>query len=224
MTSHPNDIFTEKKFPIISIVADSYDLDRFVSQYIGQDLKTKIENRDGWIVVRPDSGDPVEIVPRVLRLLDEKFGSDRNSKGFKVLNPKVRVIQGDGINYTSIKAIIEAIITEGFSPENIVFGMGGQLLQAPMRDDFSWAMKTNAVRYRNDKWKNVQKKPNTDSSKTSKAGRQMVLKVGGEFICIREDAFEGATMAQKNYLEDVWNTGKVIRTQTFSEIRKLAEI
>jgi nicotinamide phosphoribosyltransferase len=138
------DIFTNMQFPIISLVADSYDLDRFVSQYIGTDLKNKIEARDGWIVVRPDSGEPVDIVPRVLEMLDEKFGSTINSKGFKVLNPKVRVIQGDGINLGSINQILYSVIDAGFSVENLVFGMGGQLLQAPMRNDHP--CKSNAER------------------------------------------------------------------------------
>lgn len=218
------DTFTEQGFPIISIVADSYDLDRFVLDYIGTNWKDKIEARDGFIVVRPDSGEPTEIVPRVLRMLDEKFGSTVNKKGFKVLNPKVRIIQGDGINYSSIIDILEEVAMAGFSAENLVFGMGGQLLQAPMRDDFSWAMKTNAVKYRGENWKDVQKKPKTDPTKASKAGRQIVLKVGDEFIARREDLFDNATMAQKDWLEPVWSAGTMIRTQTFSEIRKLAEI
>lgn len=220
------DTFTEMGFPIISIVADSFDLDRFVSQYIGTDHKEKIEARDGWIVVRPDSGEPTKIVPHVLRLLDEKFGSTKNSKGFKVLNPKVRVIQGDGVNRHSINQILEAVMMAGFSVENLVFGMGGQLLQAPMRDDFSWAMKTNEITV-DGQAIDVQKRPKTDMSKASKAGRQAVVWNGTELVSIREsDLLLTAESGHgvRNYLEPVWDTGKTLRTQKFNQIRELAKI
>ena len=69
---------------------------------------------------------------------------------------------------------MQAVTAAGYSAENLVFGMGGALLQAPMRDDLSWAMKTNAVRFHgSDTWHNVQKKPISDMSKVSKAGRQV---------------------------------------------------
>jgi len=223
------DTFTDMKFPIISIVADSYDMDRFVTEYIGTDLKEKIEARDGWIVVRPDSGQPEYIVPRVLKQLYDKFGGSVNSKGFVVLNPKVRVIQGDGINFESINSILGEILDAGFSVENVVFGMGGQLLQSVMRDDHSWAMKTNAVKKIGGEWEDVQKKPKTDMSKASKAGRQAVVHYNGEYHAMREDTFiqslkEGFSHAPTNHLQEVWNTGNVLRVQTFVDVRKNAEI
>jgi nicotinamide phosphoribosyltransferase len=217
------DTFTDMGFPIISIVADSYDLDRFVSEYIGTVHKAKIEARDGWIVVRPDSGEPTEIVPHVLKLLDEKFGSTRNSKGFKVLNPKVRVIQGDGVNRHSVQAILEAVLRAGFSVENLVFGMGGQLLQAPMRDDFAWAMKTNEVTIDGARV-DVQKRPKTDMKKASKAGRQMVVFNGERLVSVREQDLQNASHGVKNWLEPVWDTGKVLRNETFNAIRERAAL
>jgi len=218
------DTFTDMGFPIISIVADSYDLDRFVSEYIGVDHKAKIEARDGFIVVRPDSGSPTEVVPRVLKLLDEKFGSTVNSKGFKVLNPKVRVIQGDGINRNSINEILGAIMFAGFSVENVVFGCGGQLLQAPMRDDFSWAMKTNEITI-GGKRIDVQKRPKTDMSKSSKAGKQAVVHNGEKLVSIRKDDLDRASHGTRNYLEPVWDTGEQIRPHiTFKQVRENAKI
>jgi nicotinamide phosphoribosyltransferase len=218
------DTFTEMGYPIISIVGDSYDLDRFVSQYIGMDHKEKIEARDGWIVVRPDSGEPTEIVPHVLELLDEKFGSTINSKGFKVLNPKVRVIQGDGVNLNSIEDILEAVEDFGFSAENICFGMGGQLLQAPMRDDFSWAMKTNEIRIGNERIE-VQKKPKTDMSKSSKGGRQAVVHNGTKLVSVKFSDLANASHGTENYLKPIWNTGKWLKLPiTFTEVRANASI
>lgn len=212
------DTFTNMGYPIISIVADSYDLDRFVTEYIGTAHKEKIEAREGYIVVRPDSGQPTEVVPRVLRQLEYKFGYSLNSKGYKVLNPKVRVIQGDGINRNSINDILFAVENAGFSVENLVFGMGGQLLQAPMRDDLSWAMKTNEVTI-DGKAIEVQKRPKTDMSKASKAGRQAVVFNGNKFISIKESDWKNASHGTKNYLELVWDTGKTHRNQTFQEVR-----
>lgn len=218
------DTFTDMGFPIISIVADSYDLDRFVSEYIGTAYKDKIEARDGWIVVRPDSGEPTEIVPHVLKLLDEKFGSTYNSKGYKVLNPKVRVIQGDGVNLWSIRDILAAVMYAGFSAENIVFGMGGQLLQAPMRDDFSWAMKTNEIVI-NGEYIDVQKKPKTDMKKSSKGGRQAVVHNGEHLVSVKYRDLVNASHGTKNYLEWVWDTGKFVKSEiTFKEVRANAAI
>ena len=218
------DIFTEQGFPIISIVADSYDMERFVSTYIGVIHKSKILNRDGFIVVRPDSGEPTVIVPQVMNLLWDKFGGEVNSKGYKVLNPKVRIIQGDGINRESIKDILFAVGRAGFSVENLVFGMGGQLLQGPMRDDHSWAMKTNAVKHGDGEWKDVQKKPKTDMSKASKAGRQVVVFYQDDYHSVHEYELEAVAHGTKNWLEDVWDTGLTFRTQTFADVRERAKL
>lgn len=217
------DTFTEMGFPIISIVADSFDLDRFVSDYIGGELKDKVLARDGWIVVRPDSGVPHEIVPHVLKLLDEKFGSTVNSKGYKVLNPKVRVIQGDGIEYQSIIKILTAVALAGFSVENVVFGMGGKLLQAPMRDDHSWAMKTNEAIV-DGNHVDVQKRPKTDMSKASKAGKQSVVFNGEKLVSIRQSDLRNASHGTRDYLEPVWSKGKWLRVHTFADVRKNAAI
>lgn len=219
--------FHDKGFPFVSTVADSYDMDNFVSNIIGEDMKDYIINSGKTVVVRPDSGDPVEIVVRVLKLLEEKFGSTTNSKGFKVLPPCVRVIQGDGINYNSINDILFAIKEAGFSTENVIFGMGGQLLQGVMRDDHSFAMKTNAVIYKEDyEWKDVQKKPKTDSTKTSKAGRQAVVFYDGKYHAMREDAYlsilTNGTHGTQNFLEVVWDSGVNFRNHALKEIRDRA--
>jgi nicotinamide phosphoribosyltransferase len=225
--------FTEMGFPIVSLVADSYDFDNFVKNIIGKDNKELILSRNGFIVVRPDSGEPTEIVPHCLEMLWEKFGGTVNSKGFKVLNPHVRVIQGDGINFTSIVHILDAALNSRFSAENLVFGMGGKLLQGVMRDDQSWAMKTNAVRYNPDNctnpdWMDVQKKPKTDPTKVSKAGRQAVVFYDDEYHVVREDAYRFAqthgSHCPHNFLEDVWDIGMSLRTTTFKEVRERAKI
>lgn len=70
-------------------------------------------------------GDPLEVLPRLLDILYAKFGNGKNEKGFKILDKHVRLIQGDGINMTSIKAILNVVETAGYATDNLVFGSGG---------------------------------------------------------------------------------------------------
>jgi nicotinamide phosphoribosyltransferase len=157
---------------IYAVVIDSYDTMNAVDNIIGDFLHDKILDKGGRIVVRPDSGDPVDLVPRIIASLGNHFGYTTNSLGYKVLHPSVRVIQGDGINYFSIDDILYAVTAKGWSAENVVFGMGGALLQKVNRDTLSFAMKCNAISFDNvDEWEPVSKNPSTDKSKASKAGR-----------------------------------------------------
>lgn len=71
---------------------------------------------------------PCRLNLQALRALDKVFGSTTNAKGFKVIKG-AGVIQGDGINMTTIRHILQAVVGEGFSAENVAFGMGGGLLQ-----------------------------------------------------------------------------------------------
>ena len=152
-----------------AVVCDSYDIFEAIKN-IGTELKPLIEEKGGTFVVRPDSGDPVVVVTKVIQLLDHYFGSTINEKGFKVLNPHVRVIQGDGVNEKSIDQILTALKTAQFSGDNISFGMGGALLQAINRDTCKWAMKCSAIEI-DGIWRDVFKSPITDQGKTSKKGR-----------------------------------------------------
>ena len=97
------------------------------------------------LVIRPDSGDPVEVVAESLRRLDEAFGHVINGKGYRVLN-HVRVIQGDGINPDTIRAILQRITGDGYAADNVAFGMGGALLQRLDRDTQKFALKCSAAR------------------------------------------------------------------------------
>src|SRR5208283_4265477 len=87
---------------LVACVSDSYDLWNAISNLWGTELKEEIIKSGATLVVRPDSGNPPEVVLQCLKLLDEKFGHTVNSKGYKVLN-YVKVIQGDGVNEHSIQ-------------------------------------------------------------------------------------------------------------------------
>lgn len=205
---------------LFSIVSDSYDLFSAIQNIYGGTLKEKIENLEGKLIVRPDSGNPIMTPLRVLQELWDIFGGSVNSKGFKVLNPKVGVIQGDGMNAHSIGQLVNAMLAAGWSIDNIAFGMGGGLLQAHMRDDMRFAMKANAIDYGNG-WQDVQKKPATDPSKASKAGRQAVMRnPAGALETFREDALPADG---SNLLRVIYRNGEVYDEETFFQVRDRAD-
>ena len=203
---------------LMSFVSDSYDLMRAVTQYWGKDLKKKVLERDGTLVVRPDSGDPVEIVPDVIEALMAAYGFDYTPTGYKLLNEKVRVLQGDGINQHSIVEIMEEMMRRGLAIGNVVFGMGGALLQQPNRDDFSYSMKASA-NYRDGKWVDIFKDPVTSKgTKTSKKGRIGVMKTDSGAFCTRP--MENIP-AGHDAMETVFLNGEITKLQTLEEIRDL---
>src|SRR5205823_2057585 len=93
---------------LYSVVSDSYDLFHAVRDIWGGQLKQRVIDSGGTLVVRPDSGEPVAVVAETLKLLEATFGIAVNAKGYKVLK-NVRVIQGDGVNPDSIRAILERV-------------------------------------------------------------------------------------------------------------------
>ena len=116
---------------LVAVVSDSYDIYNAVSNYWGKELKAQILGRQGTLVIRPDSGDPKTMVVEVLTRLAAAFADQitTNSKGFKVLPPQLRVIQGDGISYETVQEILDGMKDAGWSADNVVFGSGGALLQ-----------------------------------------------------------------------------------------------
>lgn len=165
---------------IVAAVSDSEDLENAVNNIWGDELKQEVLDSGATVVVRPDSGNPVDVVMLTIEGLAKAYGTTTNSMGFKVLNT-VRVIQGDGIDKDSITEICEALFQAGYSMDNIVFGMGGALLQHVDRDWGAWAMKCSSIQVgEQDKdgtaWRDVYKAPKTDPTKRSKAGQFTVQK------------------------------------------------
>lgn len=154
---------------IFSVVSDSYDIGYAVKELWGKQLKDEVIACGGRLVVRPDSGNPADIVLACVRALDYAFGSTTNEAGFKVLNPCVRVLQGDGINQMSVEAILSCLMHFGYAAENVVLGMGGALLQQIDRDTMQMAMKASAALVEKE-WRDVFKAPVTDTMKHSKKG------------------------------------------------------
>ena len=211
---------------MFAVVSDSYDLWNACSNLWGEALKAKVIGSGGTLIVRPDSGKPSEIVLKTLRLLDEKYGHTVNSYGYKVLN-NVRVIQGDGINLESIKEILAVFISQGYSAENVAFGMGGALLQHMNRDTQRFAMKASSITIYDKKSGQIEerevfKQPATDFTKASKKGRQMLYRHTGTGEYYTTVIGKDGVGNYREVLETVYLDGKLMRNQTLDEIRKIA--
>jgi nicotinamide phosphoribosyltransferase len=217
-------LLTEYPSGILSVVADSYNIYKFVDEIVGTIYKDRILAREGRFVVRPDSvtndhPTPDKLVVWILESLWESFGGTENGKGFKVLDDHVRVLWGDGITPHDAEKIIGAAVAKGFSAENLVFGMGGGLLQKVNRDTQRFAFKASAIK-RNGEWNKVQKKP-LDSTKASKAGRLKVLEMDGK-IQTFTDMETGAD--DVGLLKTVFEDGEIVRSFTFDEVRENAKL
>lgn len=206
---------------ILAVVSDSYDVFNAAENLWGSELKQKIIDSGATLVIRPDSGDPVEVNVKLVKSLATKFGTTINKHGYHVLN-NVRLIQGDGVNYATVNNILTAFDTEGFSADNIAFGMGGALLQHVNRDTQKFAMKCSAVRIGKHDWRKVLKDPITDSGKRSKAGLLELWRKDNKFTT-SETAPELLNGWERG-LETVYLNGELIRDMTFEEIRNNSNI
>lgn len=206
---------------LIACVSDSYDIANAVNNIWGGKLRDKVISRQGTLVVRPDSGEPLPIILQTFEGLWEKFGGETNAKGYKVLAPCVRVIQGDGVNFHSISQIVKGINDAGWSMDNLAFGMGGALLQSVNRDTQKFAWKASAIR-RDGTWYPVYKNPKTDPGKQSKAGRFMVSNASGQFVTIPYNHDENTYPQPQpgDILETVFENGEIKKEYNLKEIRQ----
>ena len=171
-----------KTYPtgIVSIVSDTYDVWNVLTNFAVQ-LKDEILARDGKVVFRPDSGDPVKIIcgdpeaefgspewKGAIQILDEVFGHTRNAKGYKELNPKVGLIYGDGMYLERYKKTLETLEEMGYACTNLVIGVGG-ILRNHTRDDLGFAIKATYVEV-NGEPREIMKDPVTDHGKKSHMG------------------------------------------------------
>lgn len=205
------------KYPLVACVSDSYNIYDAVKDIWAGILKEKVINSGSTLVIRPDSGDPVTVIIKVLQILENSFGVSINDKGYKVLPPYVRIIQGDGIDYITIEKILSAMKEKQYSADNIAFGMGGALLQKINRDTYQYAMKTSSINI-NGVWEDVYKDPITKDNtldKVSKKGRLILCRnENGNYYTDREEN------GNKSILETVFENGEIVKEYTFSEVRK----
>jgi nicotinamide phosphoribosyltransferase len=203
---------------IVACVSDSYDIYAAVRNLWGGKLRDKVMQRDGTLVIRPDSGDAVTVLESLFNIAADVFGYEVNRKGWKVISPRVRFIQGDGVNYHTIQNMIFQLTRKGWSMDNWSFGMGGALLQQINRDTLRFALKCSAVDV-NGTWHDVYKQPVTDPGKDSRAGRFLLLRDGKEFHTVTYE--EAGTDRTGDQLETVLEDGKLLRDHTLDEVRAI---
>jgi nicotinamide phosphoribosyltransferase len=212
---------------LFAVVSDSYDIYNAVKNIWGDELKQKVIDMGGTLVVRPDSGHPPTVVVNILNILGDRFGFTTNSKGYKVLPPCIRVIQGDGVNYDSIFEILETMQQAGWSIDNVAFGMGGALLQGHNRDTQKFAMKCSSVTVDGVEV-DVYKDPVTDDVKRSKRGRLDLVKVTingshGSIDILRTVKLAPDQLAHPDtVMQTVYENGEVLVRQKFDDVRKNA--
>ncbi|HZQ07635.1 MAG TPA: nicotinate phosphoribosyltransferase [Anaerolineae bacterium] len=199
---------------IVACVSDSYDLENAVANLWGKQLRDEVIHAGATVVIRPDSGDPPQIVRRTLEQLDAAFGHTINSKGYRVLK-YVRVIQGDGVNPSSIRAILNNALNGGYSASNITFGMGGALLQQLNRDTQKFAVKCSQVTINGEPIP-VYKDPATDHTKKSKAGRLDLIETPQRYETIE---LNGKDSDERSVMLTVFQDGELLYDQTLDEIR-----
>lgn len=154
---------------ILSVVADSYDYENFLRNILPI-VAPLAQAKKLLFVIRPDSGDPLVAVDQALYFAGLAFGYTTNSKGFKVLNG-AGVIQGDGIDFYTLCRIADMVEAYGWSAQNIVYGMGGGLLQKQNRDTLSIAMKLSRIVLKDGTVVDKMKHPKTDLNKFSLPGK-----------------------------------------------------
>lgn len=233
-----NEFYTYKRlinevYPsgIVSIVSDTWDLWKVVNDYLPR-LKENIMHRDGKVVIRPDSGDPIEILcgidpwrnpeksTRLINACESKglieclwdiFGGTINSKGFKQLDPHIGAIYGDSITLDRCKEICERLKYKGFASTNIVFGIGSYTYQYNTRDTLGWAMKSTYCEI-NGIGRPITKDPVTDDgTKKSHSGILKVIKVNGshgQSYEVKQNCIWDEFYQDDNELKLVYKDGK----------------
>lgn len=213
---------------IVSIVSDTWDYWKVLTETLPS-LKAEIMAREGKLVVRPDSGDPVKIIcgdpdaltsghvyDGTIETLWKTFGGTVNSKGFKQLDPHVGVIYGDSITLERAALIVERLKEKGFASTNIVFGIGSYTYQYVTRDTLGFAMKaTHGII--NSESVELFKSPATDNGVkfSAKGYLQVQYDPDGKIHLL-----EQMTTDEGGLLETVFEDGKLVAETTLAAIRK----
>ncbi|MGB1315716.1 MAG: nicotinate phosphoribosyltransferase [Chitinophagales bacterium] len=213
---------------IVSIVSDTWDLWKVLTDYLPQ-LKQEILARNGKVVIRPDSGDPVLIIcgnpngktveekKGVIELLWDTFGGKTNNKGFKELDQHIGAIYGDSITLQRAKDICEGLKNKGFASTNVVLGIGSFTYQYNTRDTFGFAMKATYGEV-NGEGRAIYKDPITDDgTKKSAKGLIKIVKENGAYKMLDNVTWKEEKQGE---LKEVFRDGKLLLDDSLSEIRK----
>lgn len=213
---------------IVSIVSDTWDLWKVLTDYLPR-LKNNIVSREGKVVVRPDSGDPIHILcgnpygkteeerKGVIELLWDVFGGTINDKGYKELVPKIGAIYGDSITIERATKICEKLKEKGFASTNVVLGIGSFTYQYNTRDTFGFAMKATYGEV-NGEGRAIFKDPITDDgTKKSAKGLMKIELENGTYKLIDQVSWDEE---KKGELKEVFRDGKLLIDYSLAGIRK----
>ena len=208
---------------ILSMVSDSYGIEDAVKEYCTGKTREFILIREGKFVVRPDSkrwaGDtPDAQVLWIVKQLADAFGTTVNSKGFKVLHPKVGVIYGDGLSQEEILQCLQTLKDNGFAAQNCVYGQGGGLLQKLSRDTIDFAIKCYA-QTRNGEVFAIFKKPQGGTKVSKKGPMKLVFDVGSH---LKVPVTVPMTDPRPDLLQTVFLNGEVLNETDFDTVRAKA--
>jgi nicotinamide phosphoribosyltransferase len=211
---------------IVAMVADSYNVFDFAEKILGEQFHTEVVSHDGIVVVRPDSGEPIPTMMKLLWILGEKFGWTVNEKGYRVLN-HVRTLQGDKNDYDAIYNMARALKGGKWSLDNIAtFGMGGALLQGSNRDTQKMAVKLSSLTDASGLWHDIYKDPITDPGKGSKFGRFVVVEefdeVLGKKQFVTKTLKQGQPIPEGNLLRPIFRNGEMLIHDDFETVRARA--
>ncbi|QXP53115.1 nicotinate phosphoribosyltransferase [Cellulophaga sp. HaHa_2_1] len=214
---------------ILSVVSDTWDLWKVLTEYLPQ-LKEEVLARDGKLVIRPDSGDPVDIIcgeamtlgaesskdKGVVELLWDIFGGTVNAQGFKVLDAHIGAIYGDSITTERAENICQRLSDKGFATTNVVLGIGSFTYQFNTRDTFGFAMKATSVVVNGER-REIFKDPITDDGvKKSAKGLIKVAVVDGEFVLVDQVTL---AVESEGALQVIYEDGKFMNQVNLQEIR-----
>lgn len=213
---------------IVSIVSDTWDLWKVLTEYLPK-LKKEVLARNGKVVIRPDSGDPVAIIcgnpngktieeqKGVIELLWDIFGGIENSKGYKELDSHIGAIYGDSITIERATQICERLKQKGFASTNVVLGIGSFTYQYNTRDTFGFAMKATYGEV-NGNGREIYKDPVTDDgTKKSAKGLLKVELQNGVYKLHDQVTWEEEKQGD---LKEVFRDGKLLIDYSLNEIRK----
>jgi len=216
---------------IVSVVSDTWDLWRVLTEILPR-LKGRIMARDGKLVIRPDSGDPADILcgdpnapegsparKGVVELLWEVFGGTTTSTGHRLLDSHIGCIYGDSITVERAKEITRRLEEKGFASGNVVFGVGSFSYQYVTRDTFGFAVKATWCKVDGEA-RDLSKSPVTGNGmKNSAKGRLAVLRDESGKLVLKNQATEEDE--DLSVLRPVWVNGTFLRRQTFMDIRAI---
>jgi len=217
---------------ILSIVSDTWDLWKVCTEHVST-LKEEILARDGKVVIRPDSGDPVDILcgsestmytgtpegKGVIELLWDVFGGTVNEQGYKVLDPHIGAIYGDSITIDRANEICKRLESKGFASTNVVLGIGSFTYQYNTRDTFGFAMKATYVEV-NMEGREIFKDPITDDGTKKSATGLLFVGRGdnsGELRLFDKVTWETESKGQ---LKTLYRDGKFYMNTTLTQIKE----